>query len=50
MAPQQSFSSRHRYAGQAKEITIRDDAPENLRFFVLETARELESIQDHIAR
>lgn len=42
MAPQQSFSSRHSYTGQAKEITIREDAPEDFRFFVLETARELE--------
>lgn len=41
MAPQQSFSSRHRYAGGAKEITVREDAPEDFRFFVLETAREL---------
>lgn len=34
------FSARHRYAG-AKEITIREDAPEGLRFLVLDAAREL---------
>ncbi len=39
---QQPFSSRHRYSGQAKEITIREDAPADLRFFVLEAARDLE--------
>jgi hypothetical protein len=38
----QSFSSRHSYAGAAKEITVREDAPENLRFVVMETARELD--------
>ena len=35
------FSRRNRYAGAAKEITIRDDAPETLRVTVLETSREL---------
>lgn len=40
MAPQQSFSKRNRYSAN-KEITIREDAPRNLRYFVLETANEL---------
>src|SRR5438067_2148099 len=35
------FSKRHGYTIQAKEINIREDAPENLRYFVIETAREL---------
>lgn len=30
------FSKRHGYAGRAKEITIREDAPENLRYIVLD--------------
>ena len=37
----ESFSRRNRYAGAGKEITIREDAPEGLRFAVLETPREL---------
>ena len=36
------FSKRHGYTGRAKEITIHEDAPESLRFVVLETARELD--------
>jgi AbiJ N-terminal domain 4 len=36
-----SFSRRQGYAGQPAEITIREDAPENLRLFVLEAARDL---------
>jgi hypothetical protein len=36
------FSSRHGYRNQPREILIREEAPENLRFFVLETARDLE--------
>ncbi len=35
------FSKRHGYARVAREITIREDAPENLRHFVLDLAREL---------
>ena len=35
------FSKRNQYAGTAKEIAIREDAPENLRFTVLETARQI---------
>lgn len=35
------FSERTGYRGQPREITIREDAPENLRYRVLETAREL---------
>ena len=41
VARRQSFSRRNRYAGAAKEIAIREEAPEALRFAVLETAREL---------
>lgn len=37
---QSPFSKRHGYTGHPKEISIREDAPENLRLFVLETARE----------
>lgn len=35
------FSKRHGYAGHAKEITIREDAPENLRYVVLDLGRSL---------
>ena len=38
----ESLSRRNRYTGAGKEITIREDAPEGLRFAVLETARELD--------
>jgi hypothetical protein len=38
---QSSFSKRHGYTGRPKEISIREDAPEKLRYFVLETAHEL---------
>src|SRR5690242_13554663 len=38
----ESFSKRNRYSGTGKEIKIREDAPEGLRFAVLETAKELE--------
>lgn len=41
MAPEQPFSKRNRYSGAVKEITIREAAPENLRYFVLQTARDL---------
>src|SRR5207302_360348 len=41
MTLQQPFSKRNRYSGPAKEITIREDAPENLRYFVLQTAIDL---------
>lgn len=41
MAIDQPFSKRNRYSS-AKEITIREDAPETLRYFVLDKARELE--------
>jgi hypothetical protein len=33
--PSQPFSKRHGYIGQTKEITIRDDAPKDLRFVFL---------------
>jgi hypothetical protein len=36
-----SFSRRHGYAGQSAEITIREDAPDNLRAFVVRTAGKL---------
>src|SRR5262245_60330604 len=39
--PSKPFSKRHGYSGQPREISIREDAPENLRHFVLETASEL---------
>jgi hypothetical protein len=35
------FSRRHGYSGQVQEITIREDAPESLRFFVLSLAERL---------
>jgi hypothetical protein len=38
---QGSFSRRQGYTGQAQEITVREDAPESLRFFVLNKAEEL---------
>lgn len=50
----ESFSKRNRYTGVGKEITIREDAPEGLRFAVLETARELDwgpsSLRDIVCR
>jgi hypothetical protein len=36
--PSQPFSKRHGYSGESKEITIREDAPANLRYRVLEAA------------
>jgi len=39
--PKQPFSKRNRYSGGPKEITIREDAPDNLRYFILETAHDL---------
>ena len=41
MAVKNSFSRRNQYACRAKEITIREGAPEGLRFSVLEIARDL---------
>jgi len=38
----ESFSKRNRYAAAGKEIKIREDAPEGLRFAMLEMAKELE--------
>ena len=38
-SPQVPFSKRHGYA-RVKEITIREDAPANLRHFILKTARQ----------
>jgi hypothetical protein len=52
--PTQPFSMRHGYAGRCTEITIREDAPYNLRYFVLESARELgwapSSLRDVLCR
>lgn len=42
MALEPPFSKRNRYSGPAKEITIREDAPENLRYYVLQTAVDLD--------
>lgn len=42
MALEQPFSKRNRYSSGAKEITIREDAPENLRYAVLQTAIDLD--------
>jgi hypothetical protein len=36
-----SFSQRHGYSGQAKEITVREDAPDCIRVVALETASSL---------
>jgi hypothetical protein len=41
MALEQPFSRRHGFSGGSKEITIREDAPENLRYFVLQIAAAL---------
>jgi hypothetical protein len=41
MALEQSFSKRNRYRA-AKEITIREDAPESLRYVTLQTAKDLD--------
>lgn len=41
MPPEQPFSKRNQYAGAAKEITIREDAPQNLRYFLLQIAVDL---------
>ncbi len=53
MAGEQPFSKRHRY-NTAKEITIREEAPESLRYFALETAVQLawgpSSLRDIVCR
>jgi hypothetical protein len=41
MSFEQSFSKRNRYSGAPKEITIREDAPKNMRYVVLQTAVEI---------
>jgi hypothetical protein len=41
MPLEQPFSKRNHFRGSPKEITVREDAPENLRYFVLQTARDL---------
>ena len=38
MDPAQPFSKRHGFRGEPKEITVREDAPESLRYFVVQTA------------
>src|SRR5713101_8142034 len=54
MALQQPFSKRNCYVGPAKEITVREDAPENLRYFLLEVATDLgwgpSSLRDVLCR
>jgi hypothetical protein len=40
-SPRKPFSKRYGYRSRPKEITIWEDAPENLRHFVLETAGEM---------
>src|SRR6266446_5217153 len=39
--PRKPFSKRHGYSSQPREITIREDAPESLRYFTLETVIQL---------
>ena len=41
MAPADPFSKRHGFRGDPKEIAVREDAPESLRYFVVQTAIEL---------
>ena len=41
MAPAQPFSKRHGFRVSPKEITVREDAPDSLRYFVLQTAVDL---------
>ena len=41
MAEKGSFSRRNRYVGEAKPITIREEAPEGLRTTILNTAKKL---------
>lgn len=36
-----TFSKRHGFIGSAKEITIREDAPERLRYVILDLATRL---------
>ena len=43
-----SFSRRNQYAGAAKEISIREDAPEGLRVTVLEAGRNLGCGPSHL--
>jgi AbiJ N-terminal domain 4 len=45
MALEQPFSKRHGFSSGAKEITIREDAPENLRYAVLQTPIDLDSLR-----
>ena len=40
MALAERFSKRHGFSGR-KEIVIREDAPENLRYFVVQTTLDL---------
>jgi hypothetical protein len=54
MAREQSFSKRQGFSS-AKDITIREDAPENLRYFVVHTAislgwREPSALRDVLCR
>lgn len=43
------FSQRHGYWSPPKEITVREDAPENLRYVLLETILQV-GIRPHTAR
>jgi hypothetical protein len=40
-SPKKPFSKRFGYHSPPKEITVWEDAPENLRHFVLDTAVEM---------
>ena len=40
MALEPPFSKRHGF-NRGKDVTIRDDAPENLRYFVVQTTLDL---------
>lgn len=42
------FSKRHGYAGVPKEITVREDAPQKLRYFLRKEAQELGLDPDEI--
>ena len=45
MAPAQPFSKRHGFRSAPKEITVREDAPDPLRYFVMQTAIDLGGAQ-----
>ncbi|MBZ5635268.1 MAG: hypothetical protein LAO55_19255 [Acidobacteriia bacterium] len=41
MSSDESFSRREKYSSEPPEITIREEAPENLRYCVLDTVKDL---------